>query len=60
VAVRNLRHKAKKDLEALAHDAEISEDDLHRSEKTLQTLTDKYVNQISELLEHKERELLED
>lgn len=60
VAVRNLRHKAKKDLEHLETDHEISEDDLRRSEKRLQTLTDKYVGEIDDLLRHKEQELLED
>lgn len=60
VSVRNLRHKAKKDLEHLESDHEISEDELRRSEKRLQVLTDKYVGEIDELLRHKEQELLED
>ncbi|MFN8104743.1 MAG: ribosome recycling factor [Acidimicrobiia bacterium] len=60
VSVRNLRHRAKKDLEHLQGEGEISEDDLHRSEKRLQDLTNKYVGEIDELLRHKEHELLED
>jgi ribosome recycling factor len=60
VAIRNLRHTAKKKLEATEHDHEISEDELHRSEKELQILTDTHVGEIDTLLEHKEHELLED
>ncbi|MCE7883695.1 MAG: ribosome recycling factor [Actinobacteria bacterium ATB1] len=60
VAVRNLRHTAKKKLENIEHDHEISQDELRRSEKELQTLTDKYVSEIDTLLSHKEEELLED
>lgn len=60
IAVRNLRHTAKKALEALESDGEISEDDLHRSEKDLQKLTDEHVSHIDEMLENKEQELLED
>lgn len=60
VAVRNLRHTAKKKLESIEHDHEISQDELRRSEKELQSLTDKYVSEIDTLLSHKEEELLED
>lgn len=60
VSIRNLRHKGKKDLEHLEHDGDISEDDLRRAEKALQTLTDKYVASIDDLFKHKEQELLED
>ncbi|MCC7075516.1 MAG: ribosome recycling factor [Acidimicrobiia bacterium] len=60
VAIRNLRHTAKKRLEATEHEHEISQDELHRSEKDLQALTDLHVSEIDELLAHKEEELLED
>lgn len=60
VAIRNLRHSAKKRLEATEHEHEISQDELHRSEKDLQALTDQYVSEIDTLLAHKEEELLED
>jgi len=46
-------------MEHLQKDGEISEDDLKRSEKDLQKLTDQYVAHIEELLNHKEKELLE-
>ena len=47
----------KETLERLAHDDEISEDDLRRSEKELQRHTDHFVAEIDRLLEHKEHEL---
>ncbi len=60
VAIRNLRHTANKALEALERDHEISEDDLHRSEKEIQDLTNDHTAQIDALLVNKEQELLED
>jgi ribosome recycling factor len=59
VAVRNVRRHAKEELERLKKDGEISEDDLNRSEKELQRLTDLHVGEIDDLLGHKERELME-
>lgn len=59
VAVRNVRRHAKETLERLERDHAISEDDLRRSEKELQRLTDQHVSEIDVLLEHKEKELLE-
>jgi ribosome recycling factor len=59
VAVRNVRRHAKEDLERLKKDGEISEDDLNRSEKALQKLTDQHIARIDELLLHKEQELME-
>jgi ribosome recycling factor len=59
VAVRNVRRHAKEELERLKREGEISEDDLNRSEKELQRLTDQHVGEIDELLTHKEQELME-
>jgi ribosome recycling factor len=59
VSVRNVRRHIKEELERLKKDGEISEDDLHRSEKELQRLTDTYVAHIEEVLGHKEKELME-
>jgi ribosome recycling factor len=57
VAVRNVRRHAKDALERLEHDHEISEDDLKRSEKELQRLTDQFVTEVDQALGHKEKEL---
>jgi ribosome recycling factor len=59
VAVRNVRRHIKEELERLQKDGEISEDELVRSEKELQHLTDKFVSEMDDALSHKEKELME-
>lgn len=59
VAVRNIRRHSKEELERLEREAAISEDDLIRSEKELQRLTDRHVAEIDEVVAHKEQELKE-
>jgi ribosome recycling factor len=59
VAVRNIRRHSKEELERLEREGAISEDDLVRSEKELQKLTDKHVAEIDEVVTHKEAELKE-
>jgi len=59
VSVRNVRRHSKETLERLEREHAISEDDLRRAEKELQRLTDQFVADIDERLEHKERELKE-
>jgi ribosome recycling factor len=59
VAVRNIRRHSKDELERLERDASISEDELMRSEKELQKVTDKHIAEIDEIVAHKERELKE-
>lgn len=57
VAVRNIRRRAKDDLDALK--GEVGDDDVARGEKELDGLTKRYVDQIDEALKRKEAELLE-
>jgi ribosome recycling factor len=57
VVLRNIRRKAKDDLDALK--GEVSDDDIARSDKELDALTKKHVDQIDEALKKKEAELLE-
>jgi ribosome recycling factor len=59
ISIRNVRRKAKEELDRLVKDGESGEDDVTRAEKELQHLTDKYVGQVDELVKHKEAELLE-
>jgi ribosome recycling factor len=59
VAVRNVRRHHKDELEKLEREGTISEDDLTRSEKELQKLTDRHVAEIDEIQRHKEQELME-
>jgi len=57
VQIRNLRRKAKDDLDALKSD--VGEDELVRAEKELDGVTRAHVDQIDEALKRKEAELLE-
>ena len=59
VSVRNIRRKAKTDIDKLVKDGEVGEDEGRRAEKELDDTTAKYVAQVDELLKHKEAELLE-
>lgn len=59
ISVRNIRRKSKDELDKLVKDGEVGEDEGSRAEKELQNLTDTHVNQIDELVKHKESELLE-
>jgi ribosome recycling factor len=59
VAVRNVRRKAKEELDRIVKDGEAGEDDGRRAEKELDDVTHRYVAHIDELLKHKETELLE-
>ena len=59
VSVRNVRRSAKTTLEKLVKDGEVGEDEGARAEKELEAVTKRHVDQIDELLKHKEAELLE-
>ncbi|BCJ72831.1 ribosome recycling factor [Catellatospora bangladeshensis] len=59
IAIRNVRRKAKEELDRIVKDGEAGEDEVRRAEKELDDLTGKYVAHIDELLKHKEAELLE-
>jgi len=59
VAVRNVRRKAKEELDRIVKDGEAGEDEGRRAEKELDDLTHKYTAAVDELTKHKEVELLE-
>jgi ribosome recycling factor len=59
IAVRNVRREANDALKKLEKDKKISEDDLHRSTDEVQKSTDKKVEQIDEIMEAKQKEILE-
>jgi ribosome recycling factor len=58
IAVRGVRRAARKDLEALEKEGDISSDELDRAEKELEKVTHDYVAEIDRMLQHKEQELL--
>lgn len=57
VSVRNIRRKAKDDLDALK--SEVGDDDVARGEKELEQLTKTHIDAIDDALKRKESELLE-
>ena len=59
VSIRNIRRKAKTEIDHLIKDGEVGEDDGVRAEKELDHLTKKYVDTVDHLLKGKEAELLE-
>lgn len=58
-SIRGARRDARKELETLEKDGEISTDDLHRAESELDRLTKKHENEVDEALAAKTTELME-
>jgi len=59
ISVRNIRRRAKEELDRVVKDGEAGEDEGTRAEKELEALTRRHVDEIDELLRSKEVELLE-
>jgi ribosome recycling factor len=59
VAIRNIRRDGNDELKKLLKDSKITEDDNEKSEAELQKHTDNYINQINQVLEEKEKEIME-
>ena len=59
VAVRNIRREQNDELKRLQKEGQITEDDLHREEKSVQEATDNHIKKMDELLAHKEEEIME-
>ncbi|MFH2102089.1 MAG: ribosome recycling factor [Chloroflexota bacterium] len=59
IAVRNVRRDLNNDLRDFEREKLISEDDLKRGEDDLQKITDKHIEEISKVGQHKEQEIME-
>jgi len=59
IAVRNVRRDGIEELRGLEKQKEISQDDQHRGQDRIQTLTDSYVAKVDEVGIQKEAELME-
>ena len=59
ISVRNIRRRAKEELDRIVKDGEAGEDEGTRAEKELEALTRRHVDEIDELLRGKEAELPE-
>ena len=58
VAIRNERRDLVEKYKAMKKNSEITEDDLKDSDKKVQTLTDKYVAKIDDMVAEKEKEIM--
>ncbi len=58
VAIRNVRRDANQEFKNRVKDKSLTEDDQRAGEERVQKLTDRYVAQVDELLEAKEKELM--
>jgi len=59
IAIRNIRRDANGDFKTLNKEKEITDDQMHQAEDAIQKLTDKYVAEVDQILEQKEKELME-
>ena len=59
ISVRNSRRDANENLKMLEKEKDITEDELKRSEKDVQQLTDDFVSIIDEVVQNKEQEIME-
>lgn len=59
IAIRNIRRKGMEQLGKIQKDGEAGEDEVRAAEKDLEKITHSYVERVDELVEAKEKELLE-
>jgi ribosome recycling factor len=59
VAVRNIRREINEELKKLEKEKHISEDEIKKEHDEIQKITDSYIKKVEELLEHKEKEIME-
>ena len=58
ISIRNIRREANDDLKNLVKEKEISEDDVKKNEKIVQTFTDEHIKVIDQKVEAKEKEIM--
>jgi ribosome recycling factor len=59
VAVRNIRRDANDELKKFEKEKHLSEDEVKREQEEVQKITDSFVQKVDEILEHKEKEIME-
>jgi ribosome recycling factor len=59
VAVRNIRRDGNEELKKLLKDGQLTEDEESKSSEELQKLTDGYITKVNQVLEEKEKEIME-
>lgn len=59
IAVRNIRRDINEELKKLEKNEHVSEDEVKKEHDEVQKITDAFIKKIDELLEHKEKEIME-
>ena len=59
IAVRNIRREANDVLKTLEREGELPEDDSRREQSEIQDLTDEHVDKVDEMVQAKEKEIME-
>lgn len=59
VAIRNIRREINEEIKKSEKNGELSEDESKRAQEKVQKLTDKYIETIDQMLEAKEKEVME-
>ncbi|MCL2762699.1 MAG: ribosome recycling factor [Treponema sp.] len=59
VAIRNIRRDGNDELKKMLKDSSITEDDESKGTADLQKLTDSYIDKVNQVLEEKEKEIME-
>lgn len=59
VAIRNVRRDANDQMKKMEKSGEVSEDDSRRTQEEIQKLTDKFIDLIDEIVNTKEKEIME-
>lgn len=59
VSIRNIRRDANESVKSLEKSSEISEDECRRAQDSIQELTDEKITKIDEVIESKEKEIME-
>lgn len=59
VAIRNIRRDANEELKKIEKEKHVSEDEVKKEHDEIQKLTDSFVRKVDELLQHKEKEIME-
>jgi len=57
--VRNIRRDTNDELKKLEKDKHLSEDDVKKEQEEIQKITDSFIKKIDEIVEHKEKEIME-
>ncbi|MFP4167322.1 MAG: ribosome recycling factor [Desulfonatronovibrionaceae bacterium] len=59
IVVRNIRRDENDALKKKKNDKELTEDEMHKGQEEVQKITDEYVEKIQNILEQKEKEIME-